>query len=199
MLIENIVELPLEQSILDWADIFGNPQPLKIEIGPGRGEFLLQQAENELNSNFIGIEIRYKRVERIGAKISKSNLKNVKLLIGDARRILWEAFAPNSVSTFFIHFPDPWPKKRHVERRIVHEGSVETFYQRLAPGGKIYLTTDVEPYAQDMLDNFSKHPGYTMVYAEKDHYGLPYHNTFHETKFKALGRNIHYFCFEKKR
>ena len=200
MLIENIVELPLypEPIVLDWTNIFGNPNPIKIEIGPGKGEFLIYQASREVNSNFIGIEIRYKRVERINTQISKANLKNVKLLLGDARRILREAFAPESVSTFFIHFPDPWPKKRHIRRRIVHTESVETFYQRLIPGGRIYLTTDVETYAQEMFSILKEHPGYKMIYAEKDQCGLPYHNTFHETKFKALGRSIHYFCFEKK-
>lgn len=200
MLIENIVELPLvpEPNILDWAEIFGNTQPLKVEIGPGRGEFLLQQASQELSSNFIGIEIRHKRVERIDAKITKSNLKNIKLLLGDGRRILLEAFAPNSISTFFIHFPDPWPKKRHAERRIVHEGSIGTFHRCLIPGGRMYLTTDVEPYAESMLSLLSGYPGYNLVYAKKDQYDLPYHSTFHETKFKALGRSIHYFCFEKK-
>lgn len=197
---ENIVEMPWEvvnTNICNWEDAFGNKNPIKLEIGPGRGEFLIQCAQEEPDVNFVGIEIRYKRVQRINLRLVKLGLKNVKLIAGDARDLLEDRFAQNSIDTVFMHFPDPWPKVRHEKRRLLSEACFNKIHRVLLPGGKFYFTTDVPLYGEQMQDIAAKHNGYRLVYSRVGDCASPYHNTVHETKFKALGRTIFYFCFEK--
>lgn len=181
----------------DWRTIFGNDRPLRVEIGPGKGEFLIESACRESEANYIGIEIRSRRVEKIRNKIARSNLKNVQVYLGDARAMP-RLFGKNSVEAFFIHFPDPWPKRRHQHRRLIVADFVRSLYELLQPQGKIYLTTDVEGYAITMLQLFTEHKGFKSLYAKFGDFDFSYHRSIHERKFKLQKRTIYYFCYSKE-
>lgn len=187
-----------EQHLPDWRELFhNNNSVLKVEIGPGKAQFLLDRSSDEPNVNFIGIEIRNKRSINIQERIVRAGLNNVQVVLGDARQVLPALFAPETVDTFFIHFPDPWPKRRHECRRLISAPLVALLHELLLPSGKVYLTTDTESYAQTIQKLFTPSVGFAQIYAESGHRDYPYHHSIHEMKFKRLGRLIYYFCFAK--
>lgn len=180
----------------NWREIFGNDNPLRVEIGPGKGEFLLTLAAQEPKANYIAIEIRRKRVEKIKSKLARTELSNMRVYQGDAKQLLPELFSAASIEILFIHFPDPWPKRRHERRRLLNEDFVAVVYELLMVRGKVYLTTDVASYADTIAQLFAA-KGFASVYAKTGHWESPYHCSIHEWKFKLRNRVIHYFCFTK--
>lgn len=148
------VVLTLEnlQSKLDLAQVFGRCAPVHIEIGSGKGAFLVHQAEAQPEVNFLGIEWASKYYRYSVDRIGRRGLPNVRMLRADAPTFLRDFVAAESVDCFHIYFPDPWPKKRHHKRRLLQTSNLEIILDRLKPGGEIRLATDHEEYFQQMLD-----------------------------------------------
>lgn len=193
-----ITELDLRpQNRPDWKEIFGNDRPLRVEIGPGKGKFLIEVAQREPQANYVAIEIRPKRVEKIRSKVARAELKNIQVYLGNAKESLGAMFSPAGVEIFFAHFPDPWPKRKHERRRLIDVDFVQVLYDLLRPDGKIYLTTDVGSYAETTSCLFTRHGGFVPIYAKVGDWDSPYHNTIHEWKFKLQQRTIYYFCYGK--
>ena len=125
-----------------WQQIFGNDQPVAVEIGPGRGEFLLASAARTPARNFYGIERSAARAHAIAAKIARNSLANARVIEADARCLL-NALPDASVAAFHIQFPDPWWKRRHEKRRLWTTDFVAGLTRALVMGGTIELVTDV--------------------------------------------------------
>jgi tRNA (guanine-N7-)-methyltransferase len=140
--------------------IFANPElPLHLDLGCGRGRFLLKMAEIETSRNFLGVEIREPLVEeanRIARKKNPDNLHyefcNAMLALGK----LLEKLPENILQTVSIQFPDPWFKKKHAKRRMVNRELVETLESHLAVSGKIFVQTDIEFLADEMFTLFEE-------------------------------------------
>lgn len=137
---------------------FDNPQPLEVDIGCGRGRFLLAKARINPGINFLGIDRSLLRLQKIDSKALASGLNNIRLVNTDALRYLPD-MPPASVSTFYVFFPDPWPKRRHHSKRLISQAFTEIVFQTLAPSGTIHLCTDHAEYFDAMLRcwNASKH------------------------------------------
>ncbi len=137
---------------LDLPRIFGRLAPLHIEIGSGRGTFLVNQAKSSPEINFLGIEWanRYYRfaVDRIG----RWNLPNVRIIRTDAAQFIADCVPDQTVDCFHIYFPDPWPKKRHHKRRFVNVTNIDQLIRCLKPSGSIRIATDFEDYFQQIKD-----------------------------------------------
>jgi len=135
---------------VEFSDIFGRLAPLHIEIGSGKGTFLVNQARQEPQANFIGIEwaSRYYRfaVDRAG----RWNLNNVRIIRTDAAFFLAEYVPDASVDCFHIYFPDPWPKKRHHKRRFFNDSNTDQLIRCLKPEGAIRVATDFEEYFEQI-------------------------------------------------
>jgi tRNA (guanine-N7-)-methyltransferase len=144
---------------VNYADIFGRSAPLHIEVGSGKGTFLLNQAKSQPEVNFIGIEwaSRYYRfaVDRIG----RWNITNVRIIRTDAAFFLAENVPDSSVDCFHIYFPDPWPKKRHHKRRFFNDANVSRLIRCLKPGGDIRVSTDYEEYFEQIKDVLTSREG----------------------------------------
>ena len=129
-----------------FGGIFGRPGPIHIEIGTGKGGFLLNEAKNQPDANFLGIEWarRYYRyaVDRIG----RWGLKNVRIIRTDAVFFLTDFVPDNSVDCFHIYFPDPWPKKRHHKRRFFCANNLKQLLRGLKTGGELKIATDHAEY-----------------------------------------------------
>ncbi len=194
------LQWPLAQEPLPWATIFDQQQKIKVEIGPGKGEFLLEQAQKEPGFNFVGLELRWIRALKIANAADKANLQNIKIIAIDAKTYLKYLFPASSIFALFIHFPDPWPKNRHQQRRLLGPEFLPAIHHVLAPEGNLYCTTDVPWYNQHIEQTFKMHAGFEVIY---HHQGsaipLQYHQTQHELKFKACGKTIFYFCFKRKK
>ena len=103
----------------DWHAQFGNTNPLKLEIGFGMGNFLIEMAAKEPASNFIGIDFYHKGIRKLMTRIKKLQLENIRVVYGDIRSKIPMLFKDRELNTVYINFPDPWPKKRHIKRRLM--------------------------------------------------------------------------------
>lgn len=129
-----------------FSEYFGNSHPVEVEIGCGKGKFLVARAIENPETNFLGID-RVSKFMNIGkTRAQKRALPNIRFLRAEARAFLNEAIAPASVGIFHIYFPDPWPKRRHQIRRVFTPGFLALLHARLVPGGLVEIATDDENY-----------------------------------------------------
>jgi tRNA (guanine-N7-)-methyltransferase len=131
---------------LDLAQLFGNDHPVVLEIGSGKGRFLIGSAMEQPEVNFIGIEksLHYHRV--INERVEKRHLTNVRLINHDAFLVMRDMLPDRSIHEIHIYFPDPWPRKRDQKRRIIRAEALEQFRRVLADGGSGIYVTDHREY-----------------------------------------------------
>ena len=183
----------------DWQAQFGNHQPLKLEIGFGTGNFLIEMAAQEPRSNFIGMDFYHKGIRKLMTRKKKLQLENIRVAYGDVRIKIPLLFKDGELETVYINFPDPWPKKRHTKRRLIKPDFVKLIGQKLAPEGRIYLATDFEVYAMEMLEYFNSEPLFQNQAPGSGFLGiredLP--KTKYEKNFINAGHKIYYLEFSR--
>jgi tRNA (guanine-N7-)-methyltransferase len=147
-----LLQVPDPPRSLELFAVFGNAQPVEIEVGFGKGLFLLTSALAKPQTNFLGIEIERKYQLFTANRIAKRKLGNVRLIQADARTFLRDCIPAASVQAIHVYFPDPWWKKRHQKRRVFTALFVAECARALKPGGVLRLATDVEEYFRLSLD-----------------------------------------------
>jgi tRNA (guanine-N7-)-methyltransferase len=145
---EQLVVNPRETGVvrLDLARLFGNARRVVLEIGSGKGRFLISSATEQPDVNFIGIEksLHYHRLIR--DRVLKRGLTNVRLVNFDAFVVLRDMVPDASLSEIHIYFPDPWPRKREQKRRIIRAEALAEMRRALVPGGSGIYVTDHREY-----------------------------------------------------
>jgi tRNA (guanine-N7-)-methyltransferase len=122
---------------------------LEIEIGPGRGGFVFERADAEPRCAIIGLEVRRKWASIVDARLAKRGLApRARVFAEDAKHALPRLGPPGAFLRAFLHFPDPWWKKRHQKRLVMGDVFLDEVARLLAPGGELYVQTDVEERAQ---------------------------------------------------
>jgi len=135
---------------IDFVRIFGRAGPVHIEIGTGKGTFLLNQARAQPGDNFFGIEWARKYYRFAVDRIGRWGLTNVRIIRTDAVTFLADFVPDNSVDCFHIYFPDPWPKKRHHKRRFICPANLEHLIRCLKTGGQLKIATDHADYFEQI-------------------------------------------------
>jgi tRNA (guanine-N7-)-methyltransferase len=135
---------------VDFVRIFGRPGPVHIEIGTGKGTFLLGQATSLPNDNFLGIEWARKYYRYAVDRIGRWGLTNVRIIRTDAAGFITEFVPDESVDCFHIYFPDPWPKKRHHKRRFICPANMEHLIRCLKTSGQLRIATDHADYFEQI-------------------------------------------------
>jgi len=130
-----------------FAPSFTRPFPLVVEIGFGRGEFLLDMAAKHMETAFVGIELNRRRMLKMARRLARMELRNIRLVEGQGQAIVLD-FPEASVTEFWVNFPDPWPKKRHHKHRLLSPPVLHALALRLRPGGKLHIATDHADYAE---------------------------------------------------
>jgi tRNA (guanine-N7-)-methyltransferase len=180
--------------VLDWDMVFGNTHPVEIEIGIGKGRFLIEAAQNNLQVNYIGVERAAKYLRIAQARSLKRNLENIRLILVSAQDFL-EFFVPTeSVRAIHLYFPDPWPKKRHHKRRLFNVSFIKEVERILEPGGRLWLATDHEDYFAAMLEVLDGSTCLSEIEVE-----WPGVKTNYEEKYISQGKIIHRRILEKAR
>ena len=190
--------IPYENHIINLMDIFGNSNPVIIEIGFGMGDATWQIAKANPDVNYLGIEVHRPGVGKLLHEIKKNDLKNLLIVEHDALEVLANMIPNNSINGFHIFFSDPWHKKRHHKRRIIQRPRTDLMAQKLCAGGYLYFVTDIEEYAEFGLEELrltkhlkNKYEGY----AEPQPWRM-------QTKFERKGleadRKITEIFFEKE-
>lgn len=135
----------------NWANnVFGNSNPLEVEIGTGFGHFMMEHTQKNPNINFIGLDHRFKRSFQLANKLTSLQYQNFKYLRARGERLDY-MFGPEEVSTIYYFFPDPWPKTRHHKKRLFQKNFLDAAYKVLTKDGVIQIKTDHDGYFQWML------------------------------------------------
>ena len=140
------------QNILDFDDIFGRSGPVHLEVGSGKGTFLLSQASAFPEINFLGVEWANKFYKYAVDRIGRWGLDNVRIIRTDAAVFIAENIADESVDWFHLYFPDPWPKARHNKRRFFSHSNIGQILRILKVGGVINIATDHAEYFEQMCE-----------------------------------------------
>jgi tRNA (guanine-N7-)-methyltransferase len=135
---------------LPLADYFPRRQPLEIDLGCGKGRFLLARAAANPHTNFLGIERMLRRVRKVDNKVRRGRLDNVRLLRMEGYYATTFLVPPESVQTYYVLFPDPWPKKRHHGERLFSPRFMDAIHRTLLPGGCLHVATDHLPYYEEI-------------------------------------------------
>ena len=173
---------------LDWPAIFGNDGPVEIEIGSGKGTFLVESALARPDTNFLSIEMAAAFAEHVRDRARRRELGNVRVVRGEARGFLERHVPPSSVRVIHVYFPDPWPKKRHAKRRLVSPAFALAASRALVPGGELRFVTDHEEYFQEAVAVLDETPG--LAPAAVPESGMT-DLTNYERKYAREGRAIH--------
>jgi tRNA (guanine-N7-)-methyltransferase len=181
-------EAPDEGTWLDFPAIFGNNNPVIIEIGFGMGTATAKIARANPEKNYLGIEVFKPGIGRLLWEIEQARLSNIRIIEHDAVEVLECMAAPHSVTAFHIFFPDPWPKKRHHKRRLLTRPFTELLASRLKPLGYIYVVTDWADYGDWALRELSATGGLRNPY---DGFA-PAQAWRPETKFERKGLDKHH-------
>ena len=178
---------------VSWATMFGNAQPVELEIGFGKGLFLTNSGSARPDTNFFGIEIVRKYQLYATERIALRQLPNVRTCCADAKRILREVVAPGSVAVVHVFFPDPWWKTAHKKRLLFTADFAALVLQVLKPGGILHFVTDVQPYFEMVTELLQGTPAFRPITAPEElapEHDMDYLTNF-ERKFRQEGRPIY--------
>ncbi len=138
---------------VDWAEVFGREAPRALEIGFNRGGFLRDIAAAWPDHDHVGIEIRRRYVWHFAnTAAEEGGPLNVRVVWADARLVAPAVFGEGTLDAVFVNFPDPWWKRKHTKRRLVDEGFAQSLRALLAPGGRVYVKSDVPMIADEIRD-----------------------------------------------
>lgn len=163
MSVRNSVKLPLEQLApyigampaegvqFDLAALFHNTNPVELEVGFGKGAFLVEAGPANPRINYLGIEIDKGLQLYVANRLAKRQLATVKVMQGDAGKLLAQHLADGCLQALHVYFPDPWWKKKHRARRVFNESFASQAARVIQPQGYLYLATDVAEYFQVMM------------------------------------------------
>ncbi|MDO9577791.1 MAG: tRNA (guanosine(46)-N7)-methyltransferase TrmB [Candidatus Cloacimonadales bacterium] len=149
---------------LDFPAVFGNAHPVHLEIGSGRGEFLLQKAISHPEINFLALELKEKRIRTILRQLDPETHKNVRLIKLFVNEHVTDLIPAGSFQTIYIIHPDPWPKKRHNRRRLIQPKFIDVLHLLLQKEGIVKLSTDHEDYAGWIVRYFLERKDFSSIY-----------------------------------
>jgi tRNA (guanine-N7-)-methyltransferase len=182
---------------LDLEKIFGRIAPLHVDLGCGDGSFLCELAQEYPDKNFLGIERLTSRVEKArrkaGPSRSGSEIDNVRVLQVESSYAVRYLLPKRSVETFYLLFPDPWPKRRHHRRRIVTPEFLDSIHRALEENGLLHIATDQLDYFQKITALTGNDSRFTIKNA--GHVDLP--PTKFEKRFRAEGAPIYRLSLRK--
>jgi tRNA (guanine-N7-)-methyltransferase len=178
--------------------LFGNSNPLVVELGSGNGHFLVEWAVRHPDRNYVGTEILSGRTEKFKAKVEKRNLPNLLIFRGEIRRFVWEFLHERTVHEFVSLFPDPWPKKRHHKHRLISGPFVGMLERRLVPGGSVSIATDSADYREWILEVFAANTGFRNLFGVGyAPYPADYPDTLFLRRFRDQRKEVFFMRFGK--
>ncbi|MFQ1014261.1 tRNA (guanosine(46)-N7)-methyltransferase TrmB [Avibacterium paragallinarum] len=184
----HIYGLSHQDQPFDFKEIYGNDNPVILEIGFGMGKSLVEMAEQNPDKNYLGIEVHTPGVGACIAYAVEKKVQNLRVICHDATEILRDCIADGSLAGLQLFFPDPWYKAKHHKRRIVQPHFVQTVCEKLANHGFIHMATDWENYAEQMLEVLQKNTQLCNT-SETDDY-IPRPESRPLTKFEQRGHRL---------
>jgi tRNA (guanine-N7-)-methyltransferase len=196
---EIIVPPPEAGQILDFSRMFGRTSPVEMEIGSGKGGFLLNRARAHPDRNFLGLEWANKFFRFAADRMARWGLTNVHLMRTDASHLVGRHLPPASIVLLHIYHPDPWPKKRHHRRRLIQPPFATAAVNALAMGGRIAVQTDHAEYFEQIQKVLRSEPRLKEVPFDVPEAGVVEGrvSTNYEIKYLREGRAIYQIAVER--
>lgn len=135
---------------IDWSTVFASQQPIEVDIGCGKGAFLLWAAQSRPDHNFLGVERLLLRLRKVDRKVQRRGLRNVRFIRLEASYLVSRLVPSCSISVYHLYFPDPWPKRRHFQKRLLNPAFASELLRTLVAGGCLNTATDHEDYFRQM-------------------------------------------------
>ena len=186
-----IIENP-EEYKGKWNKLFNNDNNIEIEIGTGKGKFIIEKALQNSNINFIGIEKYDSTLVSAVKKLEELDINNLRLICYDAFTI--DNIFDKEISKIYLNFSDPWPKKRHTKRRLTSSRFLEKYDLIFKDTKMIEMKTDNDDLFDYSCESFSEY-GYKIVSKDTNH--ISDITTEYEDKFRSIGKNINYISVVK--
>jgi len=195
-----LVPPPSVGQMIDFAILFGNDRPVEMEIGCGKGGFLLRQARTHAERNYFGIEWAGKYVRFAADRMVRWAVTNVRLMRTDARHLMLHHVPAASLSALHVYHPDPWPKKRHHKRRLFQPDFVEAAVRTLRPGARWAIQTDHAEYFEIIRELTASRSELEPVPFDDPEYGTVAERTEtnFEVKYIREGRMIYRLAYRKR-
>jgi tRNA (guanine-N7-)-methyltransferase len=181
------------------SEIFDNDNPIEIEIGCGKGKFLIARAMENPEINFIGLDVVWKWMKYGVERSKKRALDNIRFIKTEARELMRYGIPPGSISIFHVYFPDPWPKRRHRKRRLITGQFLNLLHSRLVDGGHVELATDYHDYFVQMRTAIAQ-SGVEWRRVDETANSRLFESgtkTNYELKYESAGRTLHYIELQK--
>lgn len=176
----------------NWQSVFGNDNPIHIEVGSGKGAFITGMALQNPDINYIGIDIQVSVLSYALDKVIESQAPNVRLLLVDGSS-LTNYFNDGEISLLYLNFSDPWPKTKHEKRRLTYKSFLDTYRQILPENGEIHFKTDNRGLFEYSLSSMSQY-GMVLNHVWLDLHASDYEGnvmTEYEAKFSSMGQVIY--------
>ena len=176
-----------------WNDFFGNHNPIYLELGTGRGEFIIQMAKKYPEYNFIGLELNESQIATAAKKLERENINNLKLIKDDARNIV--SIFGKEIDTIYLTFSEPWPKKRDERNRFTHESYLKLYDRIYKKNKHIILKTDNKglfAYSLETLSNYWYVIDTVSLDLHNDERNIPNLMTDFEIQYYKEKRPIYY-------
>ena len=171
---------------IDWRRLFGNDNPVELDVGCGRGLFLFNESLARPDRNFVGIEIDYKEGRRAAARLKKRQAANAIVIGGDVRQAFAKFVPQRSVAVVHVYFPDPWWKRKHRKRRVFTDEFVDSVVGILSPGGELSFATDVGDYFEIVRSLMDHDPRFEPLPPPAEH--VPEHDMDYLTSYERKAR-----------
>lgn len=196
---EQIIENHPDIVVLDsqnhkgkWKDVFPKSQPIHIEVGMGKGQFIYNMALQNPHINYIGIEVVPSVIIRAIEKMEENPLPNAKLLCVNADT-LFDIFEDGEIDRIYLNFSDPWPKNRHEKRRLTYKDFLDVFKKVLVKNGEIHFKTDNQGLFEYSIVSMSQY-GMKLNYVSLDLHNSEFSGnvmTEYEERFSQLKQRIY--------
>lgn len=191
-----VLDLKSHTPPFSWTHVFGHNGPVELEIGSGKGMFLLEASRLNPGVNYLGVERAGKWFHRCVERVLRSGRENLRLTRHDAFDLLLRWVPEHSLSAVHIYFPDPWPKKKHAKRRLFQPHLFGMIARSLRPGAPLLLASDVRPYfaeAAGQVEELGLFDPADWPADAQDR--LPTH---YALKWERMGRTLNYAKFIRK-
>lgn len=183
-----LLDLDAVRLPLSAVGVFGREAPFEVEIGSGKGRFLVAWATCEPSRCFLGVERAAKYLAIAVRRAARAGLPNVRFVRTTAEDLVFRCLAPHTLAGLHVYFPDPWPKKRHHKRRFFNEANVQRLVDVLAPGALLRVKTDHVDYGDRIAGLLDGCTLLAPVPADEAFAGLP--ETSFEAKYAREGRLV---------
>ena len=195
-----VVAAPAEGVVVQPMSWFDSPGPFEVEIGCGKGGFLLSRARHRPDLRFLGIEWANKYYKYCADRMARWRIGNVRVMRTDARHFVMHHLPPGSVSVFHLYHPDPWPKKRHHKRRMVQPEFIDAVARVLIPGGCWLIQSDHDECFGWMRKLLDPRPELASVsWGDARHGpGPDWEGTNYEIKTTRVGATIHRAAYVRR-